>query len=142
MEIAKADSLKNHLASLFNEWLHLHNYAEKISKIQLIQRLKKHENLIDYMRDNSTIKPHIDAYTLITIVEKYFKRLRESISEIKRMCQKNDIKGAIRMRQGDLNQFKTQLQEMELRSGTTRLLGSYLVPIYGSRLESNNFQFI
>jgi hypothetical protein len=50
------------------------------------------------MKEHSMIRPSIDAYTLITILEKYMKRLRESIFEIKRMCQKNDIKGAMRMR--------------------------------------------
>jgi len=77
------------------------------TKATLYERILRHENVINYLKEHSSIRPNIDAYTLVGILEKYIKRLRDSIFDIKRMCQKNDIKGAMRMRAKDLQHFKT-----------------------------------
>ena len=53
--IARADSIKNHLASLFNEWLHLQSYAHNTAMPKLMKSIQKHDNLINYMKDHSMI---------------------------------------------------------------------------------------
>jgi len=120
--LAKADSIKNHLGNLFNEWLHLQSHALNVSKARILQNLQKHDNFFKYLKMYSSIKPDIEATTLVIILEKYIKRLRETISEIKHMCQKNDLSGALRLRSGQLNQYKTQLYELEHRSSASKMI--------------------
>ena len=74
--------------------------------------LTKQKDLLLYLKRTSDDLPDIDAFTLQLIFKNYMKRISGKIHEIKEICKKSDVEGALVMRQ-DLMSFTRQIQELE-----------------------------
>ena len=120
-----ADSIKNHLATQFNDWRQLMEHIKSITKKQIDLNLTKHKDLILYLQRSTEVKPDIDAFTLPYIYSNYIRRLQEKLLKIKDLCKKGNLEQALLMRK-ELAEFKQQLQELEERSTLTQMFHTYL----------------
>ena len=88
------------------------DHAQQNTKPLIDMNLTKQKDLLLYLKRTSDDLPDIDAFTLQLIFKNYMKRISGKIHEIKEICKKSDVEGALVMRQ-DLMSFTRQLQELE-----------------------------